>query len=298
MKKTFVLLGLLLGALLFAGCTNQGTGNNASATPIPTLTSGLTVSEQELAKYPDLSEFIKAYQRIGEPAKRPDYLPSIVFSKLPPFPRDFYSVRLLLRYGKFTDFNKFGPEYWKQPEFYPNWEAQGVPLYQHPETGRWGAFGVGSYPSEIVVETPKTGTFEVPFYMFTSWSIQTYQGMSFTYGFPKSSFAEFAQYADNSKNVTQDPDVVKNYFDVEITPKEMLLPPNFPIFEQDWSQRVAVKVRVKNPPSGHYVIGIGTAPPSRASADKWLWQYRERYTDATSTMADIGRPWFRIFIDV
>ena len=297
-NKFLLLGGIVLLSFLAAGCVQQGGLQFDNQTAQATATPSLTAAEQELLKYPELAGYLQAYQNIGTPAQRPDYLPSVVFSKLPPFPKDFYSIALLVRLGKFTDMNKIGEAYWKQPEFYPQFIEQGVSLYQHPDTGRWTAFGLGATPSEVVVLNPRSGEIDLAFFMFSSWTVQTYQGMMLNYDFPKSSELVYSQFPDTSKNLTQDPDKVRQYFDVEITPKEILLQPNFPVFEKDWTQKISVKIRVKNAPPGRYGIGIGSQPPSQEKADEWLWTYKERYTSGAGIAANVGRPWDSIFIDI
>lgn len=291
---------LLLGIVL-AGCVQQNAGSqDANQTALQAAPS-LTDAEEELLKYPELAAYIQNYQQgaaVGAQSKRPDYLPSIVFSKLPPMPKDFYVVDLLVDKGIFTDVNRIEEAYWKQPEFYPTFEDQGVELYQHPPQGRWAAFGVGSYPSELIVLSPRNNQFEVAFMMYTSWLVETYQGTKFNYGFPKSGNILLSDFPDGSRDVIQDPAVVKEYFDVEITPNEILLEPAFPLFEKNWVQKIKVKVKVKDAPPGKYLIGVGSEAPSKEKADEWLWKYKNRYTDAAVSYGGIGRPWFSIFIDI
>ncbi len=290
---SFAFLGLLL-----AGCVQQG-GPGGNATLEQTgATPALTKAEQELLKYPQLAGFLKSYQQVGAPAQRPDYLPSIVFSKLPPFPKDFYSVDILVENGIFSDMKLIDEPYWKQPEFYPEFERQAVLAYQKPPTDRWAAFGLGSYPSEVVVLSPRNNVFEVNFFMHTSWLVQTYQGTQFNYGFPAQGELLQSDFPDNTRNVTQDPEKVREYFDVEITPKEILLEPAFPVFESNWTEKIKVKVKVKNAPPGKYYIGIGGQSPSKEKADEWIWKYKTRYTDAANSFGGVGKPWLGIFIHI
>ena len=104
-NKFLLLGGIVLLSFLAAGCVQQGGLQFDNQTAQATATPSLTAAEQELLKYPELAGYLQAYQNIGTPAQRPDYLPSVVFSKLPPFPKDFYSIALLVRLGKFTDMN-------------------------------------------------------------------------------------------------------------------------------------------------------------------------------------------------
>ncbi|MEM4255270.1 MAG: hypothetical protein QXR53_02985 [Candidatus Norongarragalinales archaeon] len=296
-KKITAFAGIFFLGVLLLGCVQGGEANSANETqsiPTPELTS----AEQELVKYPELAGFIKSYQQVGAPAQRPDYLPSIVFSKLPPFPRDFYSVDLLVENGIFSDMKLIEEAYWKQPEFYPEFERQAVLAYQKPPTDRWAAFGIGSYPSEVGILSPRNNVFEVNFFIHTSWLVQTYQGTRFNYGFPAKGELLKSDFPDGTRNVTQDPEVVAKYFDVEITPREILLEPAFPVFEPNWVQKITVRVKVKDAPPGRYYIAIGSQSPSKEKADEWLWKYKTRYTDAANSFGGVIQPWLGIFIDI
>ncbi len=297
--KHLILISVLAVAL--AGCVQDGTTQQQNATASAEPTATLTSAEQELLKYPELAAFIKTYQEgfvVGEQSKRPDYLPGVVFSKLPPMPKDFYTVKLLVEKGIFTDMKKIGEAYWKQPEFYPNFESQGVPLYQKPPVDRWAAFGLGSYPSEILVLSPRNNEFEINFFMYTSWLVQTYQGTRLYYDFPAHGETLLSEFPDGTRNITQDPEKARRHFEVELVPEDVLLEPVFPVFENGWVQKVRVKVKVRDAPPGRYYIAIGGQSPSQELAQEWLWKYKTRYTDAANNFGGTGRPWEAIYIEI
>jgi hypothetical protein len=273
--------------------SKSGADIKPTAAPLPTVTLKPDYP-------PELYARLKAYQDIPEAdAKRPAYFGSItneVFKDLPPFPKDFYIIKLLFELGKITDGTKITPEYWKQPEFYPQFEDQGVAMMANPPTGRWGAFGYGTYPSETVVLTPRNNKFRVIFFLHTSWLVQTYQGMGLSYSFPRHAELQKTLYPDNTKAVLQDPANVSKYFHVKISPDVILLEPAFPVVKNGWAHAIAVDVEVKNAPPGKYAIGVDIGDAPSEKANEWLWKYKTNYVGGSSH--SIGIPWYTIFVQV
>ncbi|MFH0972121.1 MAG: hypothetical protein V1835_06165 [Candidatus Micrarchaeota archaeon] len=304
-----IMLGavIILALILIANnpsITGMFTATKQVATPSPTdepfkmLPSPTPLAVTDYP--PELYARLQAYQSgIEAISVRPRYFGSItdeIFKELPPFPKDFYVIKLLFELGKITDPGKVTADYWKQPEFYRGFDSQGVKMMANPPQGRWGAFGLGTYPGETVVLAPKQSEFETRFFIHTSWLVQTYQGMGLYSVFPKSGSLQSTSYPDDTKAVQQDPETIKQYFDVTVTPDVVLLEPAFPIFKEGWTQMVTVKVRVKNPPSGKYLIGINSGSPPSGKATEWLWKYKTNYVGGGSS--SIGVPWYTIFIQV
>lgn len=186
---------------------------------------------------------------------------SPVFSKLPIYPKDFS-----------RELNS--PESnWKQPEFY-NFE-QGIQYYINPPTDYLGYFGLGAYPSDRRL-TAKAGDELITFtYFHTAWFVHTYQGVKLI--------------------AIMDEDI-KEYFEVTIEPDIILLEPTFPLFEYNWTQKVFVKIKVKNPPEGKYLIGIDASEPPLEYSQKWFEKYGGRYT--TGGIISIGRPPYQIEVNI
>ncbi len=292
---------LLANTANFTGLFTFGSAN-ATATPgAVNLSASPTSAAIPTTDYPpELYARLKAYQSAPDAvSKRPAYFGSItdeIFKELPSFPKDFYVIKLLFELGKVTDPSKITIDYWKQPEFYPQFEEQGVSMMTNPPKGRWGAFGYGSYPSETVVLSPKQGTFKVHFFLHTSWLVQTYQGLSLSASFPASATLQKTSFPDNTKSIVQDASVVRDYFDVDVSPSVILLEPAFPVFKPEWTQMVTVTVKVKNPPSGKYAIGINAGAAPAEKANEWLWKYKTNYVGGAGH--SIGMPWYTIYIDV
>lgn len=261
-----------------------------AASPVPT-------ESPFWSKYPDLMARLKQYTMdpYAQSVRRCQ-LPPEVFSKLPPFPKDFDVNRLLFSLGKISDANYYREDTWKQPEFYPQWEEQGCGLHGTPPAGRWAAVGYGSYPSEVIVQSKRTDDYNVTFFMHTSWLVQTYQGMGFSILYPARGTLKLSEFSDGTRGVTVDPAETQKYFNATVSPMSMLLEPAFPVFEPGWTQKVTVNVKAKDAKPGRYLIGVDLGGPSKEDNDAWFYTYKLNYV--TSGGTSIGEPWFTMFIEV
>jgi len=228
--------------------------------------------------------------------------PTIVFRELPPFPKDFNEVDIMVENNQYPiaeNFSKDIPDknYYLQPEFYPSWEDQGVPLYTEFESGYSpgfvGIIGYGSYPGDIVVDPIMPGqNFLTITYWHTSWAIAKFQGMSLIPTYPANGETQMGLFV-----VKQNPSEVKKYFNVEIIPNTILLDPTYPLFGPEWAKKIRIKVHVKeNTPPGKYLIGITPVDPPKELQNQWIREHRLKYT--TVSMAGIGRPMYQIFVNV
>lgn len=206
--------------------------------------------------------------------KRPYYnLSPDIFSSLPGWPDDFYSVdssvSRLIDLENLKDINE---KYYKQPEFYPTFETQGIEMIKSPPPNRIGVSGMGAYPGEQSFSVRKGDTFTAAAFFHASWLVQTYQGV------------EILQTYD------------AEYFNVSINPERFVLGPSYPVFDKNWAQRITVSVIVKNgTPSGRYIIGIDPDAPSEEDSQAWRSQYGSMYVNAFS---GIDRHYIAISIDV
>ncbi|MBD3319213.1 hypothetical protein GF342_04865 [Candidatus Woesearchaeota archaeon] len=227
---------------------------------------------------------------------RPDYLPEAMFSLLPAFPQDFYSVRTLVRAGRITDFEKLEPEYWLQPEFFPQFEDIGVPLLQNPPEDRWGAFGMASYPAESIGTIAKGETLSFYFFMKSNYLVETYQGVQLSLDFPATAQVSTGlELPDGSKVVEQDE--VAKYFDVRISPDAFLLEPNYPLFRPNGTQKIAVHITVKeDAPLGNYAITLDTTKVPEELESLWMEEYLTKY--ASGSLTKLDKPFFTAFVSV
>jgi hypothetical protein len=229
---------------------------------------------------------------------RPDYLPAGMYGNLPAFPKDFYSIRVLLRSGRLTDLSELEEGYWMQPEFFPQYEEIGLPLLQNPPVGRWGAYGLASYPAQSIATINAGDTLDFFFFMKSNYIVETYQGVQLDVKYPH--FAEIttgATMPDGSARVDQDPQVTKELFDVEVSPETFVLEPNFPIFRKEGIRKVKVTVTAKpNTPPGNYVIAVDTGAVPEEAEKVWIQKYLNLYTSGALTKID--KPYYTALITV
>ncbi len=227
----------------------------------------------------------------------------LIFKELPVLPDDFEEVRVMIQYSQFSVLENFTPgvpdyNYFVQPELYPTWKDQGVKFYTGVQEGSApgyiGVYGYGAYPGDAII-SPSDGAEVKPgmdlvivTFFHAGWRIGNYQGMKLNAVYPQSGrigkgLGEIL--------VDQDPSVVENYFDVEIEPEVILLEPTFPIFFNNWSQRIN-----EGTPPGDYLIGIRPSTAPEKYRYDWNREYRLMYVDIGGIATE--RPPFRAFIQV
>ena len=227
---------------------------------------------------------------------RPDYLPDVMFAQLPDFPTDFYSVRTLVRSGRIADLEELEPRYWQQPEFFPKFEEIGVPLLQNPPEGRWGAYGLASYPAESIATIEAGDSIDLYFFMRSNYLVETYQGVSLKPYFPNYlDISTGIEMPDGTKEVRQEN--VAGYFTVDTSPEVFLLEPNFPLFRINGTKKIKVTITVDpSTPEGNYIVALTTGDLPEEQEQVWLKRYLTKYVGAGMTKLD--RPYYAAFINV
>ncbi len=306
MKWGIEILVLMVASVLFMGCLSPTSKVLAAAgDDIPAGEIVITETQAEetnpaveiSGKTPLEIAIEKRLEGAENLKKRQTDLPEIFFRNIPPFPEDFYRIRVLVLYSKISDLDRISEDYWKQPEFLPGFEDNAVGLIKNPQTGRWGAFGFGIYPGDTRVTASPGGEFTVTTFVHTSWLVETYQGIRLVTEYRDTVDLPY-QDLQGSSIVTQDPEVVKDYFEVTVSPDTMLLEPSFPILEYNWIQKLKVNVKVKeNTPPGTYVIGINTGVPDEEFNEEMLMKYLNLYTTGGSSVG-IGRSFYQIAVTV
>lgn len=253
--------------------------------------------QQPAKDYGTIEEKIaRQLQEAQQKSKRPDYLPAEVYKNLPAFPGDFYKIDVLFMAGRMTDYVNLEEKYWKQPEFYPTFEMN-LEKIRNPQLNWLYAFGYGAYPGDVVTEASAGDDFTVATFFYTSWLVETWQGMKMMHFYPADTGVPTQDLSGTWFTVTQDPDKVKDYFEVSINPSIVLLEPSSPIFGYNWTQKILVHVKIKDDaPKGRYVIGVNPVTPPKEYSNQWIKQYLLKYADASSGLA--GRPYFRIVVDI
>lgn len=194
-------------------------------------------------------------------ASRPKYdsISADVFKDLPAFPANFTVIKRDVYAGQITDLNHISEHVYKQPELYPTWESNGLQWFQNHDYSRWGVHGYGFFPGELsysVTNMTAGDTIDIYSFLHTSWGIETWQGLKLN------------------------PVYNSDYFNVAITPSDVLLEPTFPKFYTNWSQKITMKITAKELiPAGTYDFSITFSSPSNELSSLWMWQALDRDTE-------------------
>jgi hypothetical protein len=307
-SKLKIFVVVLAAAFLLFGCaspsgkvTAVGTGDGAQA-PVEQVQEKPVEKDSSAAvdisaKSPLEVEIEDRLAAAEDLKHRKTDLPEIFFRNLPAFPEDFYRMRILVVYGKISDLETVSEGYWKQPEFIPGFEENAVRLIKTPQNGRWGAFGYGAYPADTQVTTAPGAEFSVITYFHASWLVETYQGIKLVPVYNADSTLP-TQDLQGSSTVVQDPEKVKEYFDVKISPETMVLGSTYPVLDYGWTQKAKVTVKVNpNTPPGRYVIGVNIASPSPEFNDQMMKKYLNLYTTGGAAVG-VGRPFYQVAVTV
>lgn len=179
-----------------------------------------------------------------------DTVPPIKYMKnIPPKPDDWALIMRELN-SEYIDITKLNRSYWLQPDFYPGWNtAKG--FYTQHDYSRWGVVGYGAYPANprIIFNRSEVGSWVSDTVIFrTGYGIETWQGVKLK--------------PEDSK-----------YFDINLSPEQMLLSPTFPIFSKDWARLINYTITVKKkPPAGVYNISVYAVSPDKKQSKEWFWE--------------------------
>lgn len=228
---------------------------------------------------------------------RPNYLPDEMFSLLPVFPQDFYSVRQLIRAGTIKDLGALGADYWMQPEFFPNFEDIGLAVLQTPPENRWGAYGYLAYPADTISSIRPGESLDIYFFVKSSYLVETYQGIMFEHSFPATASVLGGELPDGSSLVEQNASQAAKYLTVKIEPNPFVLEPNFPVFRPGGTVRVKATITAApETPPGNYAVAFDTGKVPKEQEDIWLKQYLNLYV--SGTMTKISKPYHQAFLVV
>ncbi len=171
------------------------------------------------------------------------------YEVIPERPDDFQAFFREVRSGGYTNLCDLPEEYWKQPAFYGrSWETAQKKFYDNPNYKLWGVYGHGMMPNRVgfTFENMKEGDeFEYCSFLHNGFGVWTYQGFQL------------------EANIYKD-EVNKNeYFNIEISPEEVVLSPTFPVFEDGWTQRIKYSLEAKKEiPQGKYELRIRVKDPT------------------------------------
>ncbi len=223
-------------------------------------------------------------------------LPKSVYASLPDFPADFDEVTNRFQAGK-VPLNNLAPEYWKQPDFYPNFQEAGVPLIKYYPSDSHAAFGFGTYPSEYIVTTGSDAAFEVYFIIRADWGVLNYQGLKLVPSYPSKIKTLRNAFSDGSTLVEQDPNYARcNIQITEINPGQLTLEPAYPGFSPGWAKRVELKLRTGELKPGKYAVGLDVVEPDEAYNSAMSEKLSTSYVTGGGFGTD--RPWLMLYIEV
>ena len=217
-----------------------------------------------------------------------------IFKNLPAIPNDFWRTKYEMSSGQISmkTLADMDSAYYLQPEFIKNnFIDGGINFWKNPDIYHWYPEGYGTYPHQAYVNTIPGDDFDVYTFTYTSWGVEGYQGFSLNPAYP-----ETIVNPEGNKVYTN-PDNAQKYFTISISPNALLLEPTYPIFMDDWSQKIQVHVKVsEDTPAGIYAIGydVGNAPSDLE--EEWQDQHRELYQGKSGFSIPVAQ--FEIYVNV
>ncbi len=109
---------------------------------------------------------------------------------------------------------------WKYPDYYPTWSSTGIKRYTDHDYSRWILMGYGAAPGSAAqhAQLKKGDRVEFDTIIYSSFGVESAQGLKL-----------IPVYDDR-------------LFKATVSPDEILLEPNFPIFEYNWTQKVRLNI--------------------------------------------------------
>jgi hypothetical protein len=232
-----------------------------------------------------------------------------MFKELPRIPEDFYEVKNLFLYrfvnltGKILE-----EEYWKQPEWFPNYADKGGALdavknyiKQAQESGMWRTtiWCAGIYPSDFYAKTKAGRNITVYTWVRNAPHQFKYEGIQLVKVYPLCDSFEERGFELGNNTVCQDPEYVKENVKISITPNLLLLTPNFPTYTYNHTKIIKVGVNIsENMAPGRYVVGFNTELPPEWYNQQYYMEYGFDYTGSVREFHCAPGPQYRLFIDV
>ena len=305
--KIKYMLGLIVLGVMLSGCINTPDVKNTTTTlpkaepqhPVVTTITNPNAAQQDAAFEDYLVKFKQKRMFRGNDSvpDRASYgISTKVFDLLPPVPNDFLYKVYLIKYGRFVNVGELGPEYYKQPEFDPDFTKFGLRYWEEWKDENytkkhWGTVGIRSYPFSQHIMSKPGYSFNIMLFISANWNIETYQGIRLTTRFLDKAFTEDGKAIVSSPNASM-------YVHANITPNEFLLTPAFPQFTDNWVQKVNVVGKVsENSPKGTYILSMEVGKPEQKNSDKWLLQYLNLYSEGVE-MIQTDKPYLQAFIYV
>jgi len=250
------------------------------------------------------------------------------YSLLPPKPADFDQVKLMWERGIIRDVpERINESYWKQPEWFPEYERSFVNILESLATSnRLPVWSVGIFDVQVYrrinkdwLENPtipttqghgiveiKNDSVVVQHRFWTRASVGSLRwfGVGVKPVYPsKSLLLGSARWKIDKKEITQDPEVVKKYISVEAWESEsgeteFNLGFYWPKLSPEYQKQVWVTAEInKDIPKGLYVVGVEVGGPSREYQHEQSLKYGLTYTDPNIGMS-VNPGVFELFIEI
>lgn len=188
-----------------------------------------------------------------------------VFEALPSPPDCLLSISSAFSSGKFTDTTFFTSDYYLQPEFYPNFMAEGLPQWQNPVASHFGLVGLSSYPFESRSGVLKGGEKSFRFFIHSGYGVRSYQAVRLEAVLENQSDDQFVSLSLDEDSSTG-----------------FVLGPTFPLFSSGWVHPVELKVTMSaNAPYKEYRIHLRSVPVSSAFIEAHTPSGTSLFYDAT-----------------
>lgn len=292
---------IFVAAIIVLGNVNYN-GNSTKSTSTTIVING-QINNQTGSNDPEFDQYLEKYKQkriFSDNSSIPDRasygISQEVFKNLPPVPNDFLYRVYLIKYGRFVNIADLGPEYYKQPEFDPEFTRYGLRYWlQWKESNyskkHWGTVGFRSYPYSQHLVTKPGYSFNVTLYLSSDWNVETYQGVRLTTIFLSRAISEDGKFYNASMDG-------EKYINVNVTPSEFLITPAFPQFTDDWVKKLTFTGKISNnTPEGVYVLSVKIDKPGQENSDKWLLQYLNLYSEGAG-MVTADKPYLQAFINV
>ncbi len=219
-----------------------------------------------------------------------------MFNELPEPPEDFFNVSEGIKSGSIINLENVSEEYYLQPEFYPNFEEQLLPYLLNPPEGRFGAYGLMSYPSQTVVTTYPGENFTVYFFMASSVFIEFYQGNKLTPVYNSELKIIKGSFPDGTNIIKQDTEKARQFIDVKFTPEVFVLSPTYPEFTNEWSKKIRMDISIPYyAEPGKYTVSVIKSNTPTEKGLEWKEKYG-KYTEGG--MESISTPYYSVFLEI
>ncbi len=258
-----------------------------------------------------------------------------VFQNLPKMPQDFYRKYDMFFKGTLTDYDRLGPEYWKQPEWYGLNDKFYDDYINRSET-HWRIGEISCRPSTRNIEIQPGNSAILSTYMYSSiLGSEAYLGVILFPFYPETAMTL------QGKNIFTNPSHIEKYVDISIVSPEnneifedgdfqqrivgkytpltneerfVLFPPTYTIvdnqgekilhgYPENWCYKVELQLTVKSGcPKGNYVVALDARNPPSVVNEEFMWlltgnPYYSFYFNGIRTGKPVA-PYFQIVFSV